>query len=106
MSSAAAVVTHGGHGTVSTALAHGLPLLCLPLGRDQPYISDRVQTLGAGLRLDPTSSPAAIRQGLSRLLDEPSYGARAVRIATAMRSEGDGSRNAADEVEGRGALVG
>jgi UDP:flavonoid glycosyltransferase YjiC (YdhE family) len=29
------VVTHGGHGTASRALWHGLPLLVIPMGRDQ-----------------------------------------------------------------------
>jgi len=32
---ASAVVCHGGHGTVMKALAHGLPLVVMPLGRDQ-----------------------------------------------------------------------
>ena len=35
---AAATVTHGGHGTVAASLAHGVPLVCLPVPRiaDQP----------------------------------------------------------------------
>ena len=32
---AAAAVTHAGHGTVLRALAQGVPLLCIPMGRDQ-----------------------------------------------------------------------
>src|SRR5262249_55486951 len=35
MRAASAVVTHGGHGTVMRALQHGLPLLVMPMGRDQ-----------------------------------------------------------------------
>jgi MGT family glycosyltransferase len=31
----ALVVTHAGFGTVMAVLAHGVPLLCLPMGRDQ-----------------------------------------------------------------------
>jgi UDP:flavonoid glycosyltransferase YjiC (YdhE family) len=30
------IITHGGHGTVMKALAAGVPLLVVPLGRDQP----------------------------------------------------------------------
>ena len=37
------VVTHGGHGTVSRALWHGLPLLVMPMGRDQDDIAVRVE---------------------------------------------------------------
>ena len=38
----AASVSQGGHGTVLKALAHGLPLLCLPLCGDQPAVAARV----------------------------------------------------------------
>ena len=31
-----AVITHGGHGTVMKALIAGVPLIVVPLGRDQP----------------------------------------------------------------------
>jgi UDP:flavonoid glycosyltransferase YjiC (YdhE family) len=32
-----AVISHGGPGTVLRALAHGVPQLLLPLGRDQAF---------------------------------------------------------------------
>ena len=38
----AAVITHGGLGTTLRALAHGKPLLLLPLGRDQQFNAGRV----------------------------------------------------------------
>src|SRR6266540_113004 len=47
----AAVITHGGLGTTLRALAHGKPLLLLPLGRDQQYNAGRVVELGAGICL-------------------------------------------------------
>jgi UDP:flavonoid glycosyltransferase YjiC (YdhE family) len=43
---AAAVVTHGGHGTVAKALAAGVPLLVLPIGRDQGDNAARVTAEG------------------------------------------------------------
>ena len=54
------VVTHGGLGTVSAALAHGVPLVCQPISRDQPLNAQRVAELGAGLTIDADASPAAI----------------------------------------------
>jgi len=99
MSAAALVVTHGGHGTVSTALAQGVPLLCIPLGRDQPYISDRVAALGAGIRLPAGSSLTLIRDAVTTLLQDRSYRRRAGEIADAIRTAGEGARNAADEIE-------
>src|SRR4051812_31923772 len=49
---AAAVVCHGGSGTVRGGLAAGLPLVVLPLFADQSHNAARVQALGAGIALD------------------------------------------------------
>jgi UDP:flavonoid glycosyltransferase YjiC (YdhE family) len=84
---AAAVVTHAGLGTVHAALAHGLPLVCLPIGRDQPDNAARVAWHGAGLRLSPKSSPAVIRAAVERVLREPAFGAAAGRLAAAFAEE-------------------
>ncbi len=45
---ASLVVTHAGLGTVMMALAHGVPMLCAPLGRDQFFNASRVEALGVG----------------------------------------------------------
>jgi len=84
---AAAVVTHAGLGTVHAALAHRLPLVCLPIGRDQPDNAARVAWHGAGLRLSPKSSPAAIRGAVKRVLGDPSFAASAKRLAAAFGKE-------------------
>jgi MGT family glycosyltransferase len=44
----AVVVTHAGFGTVMTVLVHGVPLLCLPMGRDQHENAARIAACGAG----------------------------------------------------------
>jgi hypothetical protein len=57
------VVSHGGSGTVTAALAHGLPQLILPMGADQLHNADRVQELGIGRTLPAaraTPGPAAL----------------------------------------------
>ena len=87
MRAASAVVTHGGHGTVMRALAHGLPLLCLPMGRDQDDVAARVVARGAGLRLSAGASAAEIRVALGRLLVEPSYQAAARALGRAISAE-------------------
>jgi hypothetical protein len=38
----AALVSQGGHGTGMKALAHGIPLVCLPLCGDQPAVAAQV----------------------------------------------------------------
>jgi len=84
---AAAVVTHAGHGTVMRALAHGLPLLCLPMGRDQDDNAARVFARGAGLRLRPSATPRRIAAAVGRLLSEPGFRARAERLGAIIRAD-------------------
>lgn len=97
---ARAVVTHGGHGTVIKALANGLPLVVIPLGRDQTEVAARVAASGAGIRLKPSASEKAIAEAIRRVLDEPSYAEAAKRIAAAIATDLERDR-AVDEIEAR-----
>jgi UDP:flavonoid glycosyltransferase YjiC (YdhE family) len=84
---ASAVVTHAGHGTVIKSLAAGVPVVALPLGRDQLDNAARVVHHGAGLKLKPKASSDAIAAAVRRVLDEPSFAAGARRIADAIAVE-------------------
>jgi MGT family glycosyltransferase len=77
---AAAVVTHAGHGTVMRALAHGLPLVCLPMGRDQDDNAARLVAHGAGVRLKRSAKPQRIAQAVRQVLDQPGYRREAHRL--------------------------
>ena len=81
------VVTHAGHGTVIKALAAGVPVVAIPLGRDQLDNAARVAHHGAGLRLKPTAKPEAIAKAVRRVLEEPSFSAAAERMAAAIAAE-------------------
>jgi MGT family glycosyltransferase len=70
---ASAVVTHAGHGTVMRALAHGLPLVCLPMGRDQLDNATLVSHHGAGLKLSRQAKAKKIRQAIQQVLRKPIY---------------------------------
>ena len=84
---AAAVVTHCGHGTTIKALAAGVPLVCLPMGRDQLDVAARVEHRGAGIRLDAFAEPQAISEAVRDVLDEPRFREAAGRIADAIAEE-------------------
>jgi UDP:flavonoid glycosyltransferase YjiC (YdhE family) len=58
---AAVVLTHAGHGSVTKALAAGVPMVCIPHGRDQGDNTARVLAAGAGVRLPRRASTTAIR---------------------------------------------
>jgi UDP:flavonoid glycosyltransferase YjiC (YdhE family) len=82
-----AVITHGGLGTTLRALAHGKPLLLLPLGRDQQFNAGRVVEYGAGLRIAVESSPQVIASTLLELLAQPQFGEAADSTAAAIASD-------------------
>ncbi len=95
---AAAVVTHCGHGTTIKALAAGVPIVCLPMGRDQFDVAARVVHRGAGTRLEASAAPEAISASLSEVLREPGYGKAAAQIADAIAEETSTDR-AVEEIE-------
>jgi MGT family glycosyltransferase len=70
---ASAVVTHGGHATVLRPLLAGLPLVCLPLGRDQPDNVVRVTERFAGLRLAADASVSEIEIAIRTVLNEGQF---------------------------------
>jgi UDP:flavonoid glycosyltransferase YjiC (YdhE family) len=73
---AAAVLCHGGSGTLLWALAAGLPLVVAPLFADQPDNAAVVAALGCGLVASATDA-AAMGAALARVLSEPHFGERA-----------------------------
>jgi MGT family glycosyltransferase len=84
-----AVVTHGGHGTVIKALAAGVPLVVVPLGREQPGNAARVVHAGAGVRIRKNARTAALQAAIARVLDDHRYQAAARRTAAILADERD-----------------
>jgi MGT family glycosyltransferase len=78
------VVTHGGHGTLTRALVNGVPLLVLPMGRDQGANAARVVARGAGLALSGNATPEEIVIAVERLVTEPAFKAAAQRLGEAI----------------------
>jgi len=99
LADAAAVVTHAGHGTVIKALAAGVPVLCLPQGRDQRDNTARVRQLGAGIRLGKRATPRAIAAAVRTVLDDERYRVAAMSFAATLIREAEHTPSAADEAE-------
>jgi UDP:flavonoid glycosyltransferase YjiC (YdhE family) len=80
------VVCHGGMGITQRSLAHRVPVVVVPFGRDQLDVARRVEYAGAGVRLLPKdlnekSLAAAVRKARS-------LQAGVARIAEAFASSG------------------
>jgi UDP:flavonoid glycosyltransferase YjiC (YdhE family) len=68
------VITHGGTGTVMTALSHGLPLVIVPVFSDQPDNARRCERLGVAKVIAPGDrTPEAFRDAVRAMLQDPSY---------------------------------
>jgi MGT family glycosyltransferase len=87
LAKASLAITHCGHGTTIRALAAGVPLVCIPMGRDQNDTAARVVARGAGVRLTPTAPEPKIRKAVERVLAGPHYAAAARALADAIRRE-------------------
>jgi MGT family glycosyltransferase len=88
---ASLVVTHAGLGTVMSALAHGVPLLCVPLGRDQFFNASRVEALGAGRTIRMDAGVATIAEGVRTLLATPEARVAARRMCEVIGGYGNGA---------------
>jgi UDP:flavonoid glycosyltransferase YjiC (YdhE family) len=76
-----AVVSHGGSGSVLGALAHGRPMVLLPMGADQPLNAARCEALGVGRVLDALrATPETVREAVSAVLSDRTYRAAAEGI--------------------------
>lgn len=92
MERASVVVTHGGLGTILAALTAGVPMVCLPAGRDQIENAEIVAALGAGRTLSQDSGPEQISEAVSDLLASPGYRRAAGEVAAAIHHYGRGPR--------------
>lgn len=86
---AALLITHAGHGTAVRAIRNGVPILALPMGRDQADNAARITLRGAGLRLDASASAETIRAAAKAILADTSYARAAARLGDAIDGAGD-----------------
>lgn len=98
--SASLLITHCGHGTTMKGLVAGVPLLCVPMGRDQGDNAARVLDRGAGLRVKANASVAKIAAAVQTLLQDPKYKRAAERLGKIIQ-DGDGCVDVVDELERR-----
>jgi MGT family glycosyltransferase len=83
----AAMVTHAGHASTLRPLMAGVPLVCLPLGRDQLDNAARVAARGAGLRLPPDAAPEQIAAAVGQVIGDARYKAAAVALGARITAD-------------------
>jgi vancomycin aglycone glucosyltransferase len=84
----AAVVHHGGAGTLTTAAMAGTPQVVVPQAADQPYWAGRVESLGIGAAHEgPVPTTESLSAALAAALT-PETRARAAAVAGTVRTDG------------------
>jgi MGT family glycosyltransferase len=78
---ATAVITHAGINTALESLAEGVPMVCVPIGNDQPGVAARLEARGVGVvvpwrKLNAKRLHAAVRA----VLDDESYRSAARKL--------------------------
>ncbi|WP_188193686.1 activator-dependent family glycosyltransferase [Nonomuraea sp. SYSU D8015] len=82
----AAMVNHGGPGTVFTGLAYGVPQVVLPNLFDEPALAANLAARGAGLTIPGSEATGeTVRDAVVRLLTEQQFGVQAGRLREEMR---------------------
>ena len=85
----AALVHHGGIGTLAQALAAGVPQLTMPMGFDQPDNTTRLLRLGVAKWVAPSEfSGEKVAPVLNALLTDPAVGSACAKYAALLK---DGS---------------
>jgi len=104
-----ALVTNGGYGSVSQALAAGVPIVSAGLTEDKAEVNARVGWSGAGLNLATNNpAPEALRDAVARVLTEPGFRQRAgaLQAAFASRDAMTGILTAVDDLARSGPVRG
>jgi UDP:flavonoid glycosyltransferase YjiC (YdhE family) len=86
----AAVISHAGLSTITAALTAGVPLVCIPQGRDQPDNAKRVAASGTGRVVAADAPPADIATAVRELLADPAALREARRFAGVIAGLGGG----------------
>jgi len=78
------LVTHAGHGTVAAGLTYGVPMMCIPFGRDQDFNAHCVEALRLGMVLDQDTDSAVIRQTIHDMLNDDALTQRTDEFARSL----------------------
>jgi MGT family glycosyltransferase len=93
------LVTQCGIGTLTKALIHGVPLICVPILGDQPDNAARVVARSAGVQISKDAPPEQISAAIQRVLSDQHFRTAARRLGAAMARDGDAVDNAVQAIE-------
>jgi UDP:flavonoid glycosyltransferase YjiC (YdhE family) len=97
---AALLVSHAGMGSVVAAASAGVPMMCIPLGRDQHHNAGLVSQLGYGATASAEDDVETLRAAFAHALARADFRSSAQRLRSSLSRYG-GAAAAADVVQRR-----
>lgn len=91
-------IGHGGHGGLMAALAFGVPIVTLPLDRDQPLNAARVEAVGAGRTVARDAEESVIRAEVEAVRTGSREREAAIRMANAIAAYGNAAVHAVESL--------
>lgn len=93
------VISHAGHGIVMKSMYHGIPMVLLPWGRDQPGVAVRAERMGTAVVVaKPDCSVHTLAAGIEKTLFDPRYLERSQAASCRLHQE-DGATEAVEHIE-------
>jgi len=89
-------LSHGGMNSVSESLYFGVPLVMFPQTSEQGGVAERVNQLGAGIKLDKLTAPS-ILDAINKIFADSSYKQNADSISEGFK-RCSGAKGAADKI--------
>lgn len=89
-------VGHGGHGGIMAALAFGVPMVLVPLDRDQPHNAARAAAIGVARVVPKDADATAIRAAVQGTRTGTTERARAIDLANVIAGYGDAAVDAVE----------
>jgi MGT family glycosyltransferase len=93
------VISHAGHGIVMKSMLHGVPMVLVPWGRDQPGVAARAEKMGTAVVVPkPECSARVLTEAIRKILNDPEYLERLQVISCRLRKM-DGVTEAVAHIE-------
>lgn len=86
-------ITHAGMNSVNESLYYGVPMILFPMHSEQRLVADRVEELGAGIKLHG-SKVKHLKKAAAEVLADRTYQEQAKRLSESFRNAGGPSQAA------------
>lgn len=86
-------ITHAGMNSVNESLYYGVPMILFPMHSEQRLVADRVEELGAGIKLQG-SKVKHLKKAAAEVLADRTYQEQAKRLSESFRNAGGPSQAA------------